>query len=797
MRRSSACFKIITCGSDSAEKDKDDLDVSESKGFGDKRGWSFRKRSARHQVLSNNVISETLSSGNKDSAQSADFSFQPADTSTIEEKISVIQCTDEKPQLPVLVNTKGTEMIAPANNGIEVEVQVEESVVIVIQAAIRGILAQRELLKLKNVVKVQAAVRGHLVRRHAVGTLRCVQAIVKMQALVRARLSLGGSESKVDEKHPKDCNGLKTQEENLGKKPSVKYVSIEKLLSNKFARQLMELTPKSKSKPILIECDPAKANSAWNWLERWMSVASLAQTPTSNSEITTEQAETEKKGKYSSSLETETPLEGFLELVDTNTSVIESAVPSSETEENHFTYGADNIKQVCNPTECIEDSLEHPLPEKTSTSEAEVSMANDNSFRDRTMPSDANFQSELNSRHSKTAIEIEQPKRSTKRNASEQLEPEGKKFVTGSRKGSNSAFVDVQSKFEELRSAPDLGTSISSSYKDVGVESRVDTVLSGEDTVTWTKKPIVEENSGVHNSRVQYGGSECGTELSISYTLDSPERSEVGAVECENEAGVSVEETCKLHSSISNLDGKANDTSVFSVSNLSQRADNPEKVDDPKGESFNLSGEAFDLSVAAAQPLVEQKPERSVSVFREELNSEKGCQAYVSSPEASPRSHMTVPESQGTPSSQVDVKAKRNRSDRSGSSQKSKVGKRSPLNANHVSGARNGVEQLPKDQKNGKRRNSFGTTKSDHIDQEPRDSSSNNNSLPRFMQATESARAKLNANNSPRSSPDVHDRDYIKKRHSLPGASERQGSPFVQRSTSQAQAGAKGNVTDL
>lgn len=47
--------------------------------------------------------------------------------------------------------------------------------------------AQRELLKLKNVIKVQAAVRGFLVRRHAVGTLRCAQAIVKMQAIVRAR----------------------------------------------------------------------------------------------------------------------------------------------------------------------------------------------------------------------------------------------------------------------------------------------------------------------------------------------------------------------------------------------------------------------------------------------------------------------------------------------------------------------------------------------------------------------------------------------------------------------------------
>lgn len=69
--------------------------------------------------------------------------------------------------------------------------------------------AQKALLKLKNVVKMQAAVRGHLVRRHAVGTLRCVQAIVKMQALVRAhqtRLALERSctEEKADKQNEKD-----------------------------------------------------------------------------------------------------------------------------------------------------------------------------------------------------------------------------------------------------------------------------------------------------------------------------------------------------------------------------------------------------------------------------------------------------------------------------------------------------------------------------------------------------------------------------------------------------------------
>lgn len=76
--------------------------------------------------------------------------------------------------------------------------------------------AERELLKQKNIVKLQAVVRGHLVRRHAVGSLRCVQAIIKMQALVRAhraRLSAKGStvEAKLDENLGKENNTTKLQ----------------------------------------------------------------------------------------------------------------------------------------------------------------------------------------------------------------------------------------------------------------------------------------------------------------------------------------------------------------------------------------------------------------------------------------------------------------------------------------------------------------------------------------------------------------------------------------------------------
>lgn len=771
-----SCFKIISCGS-SDSVDRDDLQAPEIKGSSDKRGWSFRKRSARHRVLSNSVTSEATSA-NKASPDSATVSYQTEPSSVAVEKASVVQWMEEKTQQSTPVDSKVPEPPpAPAPEDVTTDAGPDESVVITIQAAIRGFLARRMLLKHKNIIKLQAAVRGHIERRHAVGSLRCVQAIAKMQVLVRqrrARLllkeSMNGKENQVSVDLGKDYSKTK---------PHVTYTSMEKLLSNRFARQLLESKPRTKT--INIKCDPSKSDFAWKWLERWMSISSMGNQPSVQPETTLELQEGKKAEKLDCDLENEISLQDNSESRDFKSNIEESATPS-KSDENVSTYDVDNFdSDACHQT--LSSECEKP---SQNTGEAKSSNDNLESLSGEATKADtvSVMEPDLLDR---SEVENEQHMQHAEQPAPEEPETDGKKVLLVSRKATNPAFIAAQSKFEELSQSANPGRSVSPSNPESGLSS-------SNDAVYLTREIAPAENSVLHTTGVEVGGSECGTELSISSTLDSPDRPDIGAVNDVKENINNVEDGNNSTDSYLNLAVNSEVESPVPERDLAySNSVGQGKHDNKAGIKFGNDSSAKLLESNSSR--TDQNPGTTRTGLQMQLESETNDQGSKSSAEASPRSRVTVPESQETPSSQVSMKMKKNSGGNSGSTKRrlESSGKGYPSDADQNSASKNSSEQLPKDHRSGKRRNSFGSTKTDHGDHEPRDTSS---TLPSYMQATESARAKALANSSPKLSPDVVDKDFnIKKRHSLPntGVNTRQGSPRVQQSASPAQQGTKGN----
>ncbi|KAI7746993.1 hypothetical protein M8C21_016301 [Ambrosia artemisiifolia] len=737
-RSSSSCFNIISCGCIK------DSDVSSENKGDDKPGWSSRKKSARHQVPSSTVVDEkTPSSEYKETQEPITISSEPQVNSNISEKTSDSIWTEETPNSITKNAAVETAAIKPVceENDVKSEPVPDESesesesAVLVIQAAVRRFLAEKELVKHKNVVKLQAAVRGHLVRNHAVGTLRCVQAIVKMQALVRARREKGA--------------------QNAGVNSTPTHVSIEKLLSNRLARQLLESTPKTKQ--ISIKCDPSKSDSAWNWLERWMSVSTpetlQPHTPDHDQDKVITNTESEVKMVISANNfgEATVRYEEKQKLIN-----IEEDEPISDTKPIPIPIFENPVSET-NPEPIPENPVSETKPEPIP--ENPVSET-----KTKTIPIPENLASETKPIPENLVLETE-TKDTAKQVPTDQTDAEGRKNVVGSRKASNPAFIAAQSRFEELTSPktnplksptssnqddePGSGSgSGSSNHNDVAGSFSVADVGSSDlqkpDNEVNSCADILNEPSVTHGSRVvQNGGSESGTEVSLTSTFDSPDQ-----LETENKKSEEVK--------------VLNDTVDDSVT--------PEKQVEEKLDDNDI------------------EPERELeSSHHVDDKSTHEPVVHLSVSESSPRSHITNLESQGTPSSQVSTTSKKTKSDKKVSSQKRKSWsyskKASPVSSSADDGLRTSLEHLPKDPKPGKRRIALGSPKPDHSDHD--------SSVPRYMQPTETARAKAVA--SPRSSPDVHDKD-LKKRHSLPGAvNAKQGSPRVQRSMSQTLQTTKGN----
>ncbi|KAI7753018.1 hypothetical protein M8C21_016773 [Ambrosia artemisiifolia] len=166
------------------------------------------------------------------------------------------------------------------------QLSIEEMAAIRIQTVYRGHLARRASRALRGLARLRSVIQGQSVKRQATSTLKCMQALARVQSQVRSRRVRMSEENKVVQqlllKHEKELNNIRSSlgdtwddsrrskdeiEDSLRRKQEA-AVRRERALAYAHTNQQMWKNTAKSANPTFL--DSNNPHWGWSWLERWM-----------------------------------------------------------------------------------------------------------------------------------------------------------------------------------------------------------------------------------------------------------------------------------------------------------------------------------------------------------------------------------------------------------------------------------------------------------------------------------------------------------------------------------------------
>ncbi|KAI3984750.1 hypothetical protein MKX01_039367 [Papaver californicum] len=161
-----------------------------------RRRWSFRRSTATRdssnpmESVATTCIKEVQSMMNSQNESAEEKKHAMAMDAATDAALKAAQASSTEIHLTVVSTIESNLSITEKQDN-----SAQEFAAVKIQSVLRSYLARKALCALKGLVKLQALVRGHLVRKQANAALRCMQALVSVQARTRAHRILMAQES--------------------------------------------------------------------------------------------------------------------------------------------------------------------------------------------------------------------------------------------------------------------------------------------------------------------------------------------------------------------------------------------------------------------------------------------------------------------------------------------------------------------------------------------------------------------------------------------------------------------------